>query len=526
MPARNNFSSRVYVSEDPKTIICQLCSNFYDLGWVTGSGGGMSIKVDDKVYVAPSGVQKEDLIVDDVFTLSAVDKNVVLEQPRTPFLTQSACTPLWYEVFKYRPKVNSVIHTHSMNAQLCTLLNGDMDKEFRITHFEMLKGVGFHGYEDELIIPIIDNRPTEDLLAEQLGEAVQRYPKANAVLVRRHGVYVWGDSWTDAKIHAECYDYLFETALKAKSMGIDVTAKPKFGSYNVKSQVPIASKRKRENPIEVGREEAAFSMNRSHKIEDDIQNTPKRAKVFLFDIEGTTTPITFVKDVLFPYASNNVKSFLQRTWDSPQTKEDIRSLLEQALADQSSDLKGVPTVTESESKEEMIEMISEYVQWNITEDRKISALKQLQGRIWSEGYQSGDLKSLVYEDVKRFFAKADSIDDTRIAIYSSGSRHAQNLLFKHSDQGDLRRYLSCYFDTAVGNKRDSKSYSDIGLSLGVDDYEDILFLTDVYEEAVAADAAGFRVTITERPGNAPLPDHNKFPVITTLDDLAIDHSEK
>lgn len=244
MAMRSNFHERLYKSDEPKQLICQLCQNFYDLGWVTGSGGGMSIKVDDRVYVAPSGVQKEDLIVQDVFTLSAADKDIMIEAPATPNLRQSACTPLWYEVFKHRPQARSVIHTHSMNAQMCTLLNGDEDKEFRITHFEMLKGVGGHGYEDELVVPIIDNRPTEDLLAEQLGEAVMNYPKANAVLVRRHGLYVWGDSWKEAKLHAESYDYLFETALKARTLGIDVTAKPTRGTYNV---APADKKRKSES---------------------------------------------------------------------------------------------------------------------------------------------------------------------------------------------------------------------------------------------------------------------------------------
>ena len=232
MALRSNFNNRLYQSDDPKQLICQICQNFYDLGWVTGSGGGMSIKRGEKVFVAPSGVQKEDLIIADVFTLSASDKNIVLEAPQTPNLKQSACTPLWYEVFKYRPEVNSVIHTHSMNAQLVTLMNGDDCKEFVITHFEMLKGVGGHGYEDVLVVPIIDNRPTEDLLAEQLGEAVKNYPKANAVLVRRHGLYVWGNTWQEAKIHAESYDYLFETALRLRQLGIDHTAKPTSSSYN------------------------------------------------------------------------------------------------------------------------------------------------------------------------------------------------------------------------------------------------------------------------------------------------------
>ena len=233
MALRTNFRERLYQSEDPKQLICQICQNFYDLGWVTGSGGGMSIKIGDKVYVAPSGVQKEDLIIQDIFTLSADDKNIVIDHPQTPNLKQSACTPLWYEVFKHRPEAKSVIHTHSMNAQLVTLLNGDDCKEFVITHFEMLKGVGGHGYEDVLVVPIIDNRPTEDLLAEQLGEAVLKYPKANAVLVRRHGMYVWGNSWQEAKIHAESYDYLFETALKLRQLGIDYTAKPIASTYNV-----------------------------------------------------------------------------------------------------------------------------------------------------------------------------------------------------------------------------------------------------------------------------------------------------
>ena len=128
-----------------------------------------------------------------------------------------------------------------MNAQLVTLLNGDEAKEFKITHFEMLKGVMGHGYEDMLVVPIIDNRPTEDLLAEQLGEAVKLYPKTNAVLVRRHGLYVWGNSWQQAKIHAESYDYLFETALKARELGIDFSVKPAISSYD-----PRAKKRKQD----------------------------------------------------------------------------------------------------------------------------------------------------------------------------------------------------------------------------------------------------------------------------------------
>lgn len=110
--------------------------------------------------------------------------------PKTPNLRQSACTPLWYVVYRNRPSAKCVIHTHSMNAQMATLLDPtETSDTLNITHLEMLKGVGGHGYDDQLEIPIIDNRPSEDLLAEQLEAVIQKYPKCNAVLVRRHGEY-------------------------------------------------------------------------------------------------------------------------------------------------------------------------------------------------------------------------------------------------------------------------------------------------------------------------------------------------
>lgn len=182
-----------------RCLIAQLCEQFYRFGWATGTGGGISIRVGGpsegrpwRVFVAPSGIQKEDMIGDDVFELD-MDRNVVVP-PKTPNLKQSACTPLWYIVYKHRPSAKAVIHTHSMWAQLATLLDPtETSKVLRITHLEMLKGVGHHGYDDVLEIPIIDNRPSEDLLADQLEKVINEYPNTNAVLVRRHGVYVWGD---------------------------------------------------------------------------------------------------------------------------------------------------------------------------------------------------------------------------------------------------------------------------------------------------------------------------------------------
>ena len=130
--------------EDPellKSLIAQLCAAFYDKGWVTGTGGGLSIRTDGgRVFVAPSGVQKEDLVADDMFELDMAQN--IVAAPRTPKLKLSACTPLWYVVYRLRPQARCVIHTHSMWAQVATLLGGpaaDARDTLRVTHLEMLK---------------------------------------------------------------------------------------------------------------------------------------------------------------------------------------------------------------------------------------------------------------------------------------------------------------------------------------------------------------------------------------------------
>ena len=175
---------------------------------------------------------KEDMVGDDVFELD-MDMGVI-RPPRTPNLRLSACTPLWYTVYRNRPSVMCVIHTHSMHAQLATLLDPtETCPSLRLTHLEMLKGVGNHSYDDLLEVPIIDNRPTEDLLADQMEEALLTYPKCNAVLVRRHGLYVWGDSWEQAKAQCESFDYLFESAVKMRSLGLECGMVPKSGTYYV-----------------------------------------------------------------------------------------------------------------------------------------------------------------------------------------------------------------------------------------------------------------------------------------------------
>lgn len=206
--------------QDPRDLIVELCRQFYTQGWVSGTGGGISIRDGERYYIAPSGVQKERLASDDLFVLDA-DENV-LESPANSAYRPSACTPLFFNAFRMRG-AGAVLHSHSVNAMLATLIFED---SFRITHLEMMKGIEGVGYHDELVVPIIQNTAHECDLADSMAEAMAAHPAAFAVLVKRHGVYVWGKDWAQAKTHAECYDYLFEAAVRMKAIGVDPAAVP------------------------------------------------------------------------------------------------------------------------------------------------------------------------------------------------------------------------------------------------------------------------------------------------------------
>ncbi|XP_075725701.1 uncharacterized protein LOC119180002 isoform X2 [Rhipicephalus microplus] len=214
--------------EHPRNLIPELCRQFYDLGWVTGTGGGISIRHGHEIYIAPSGVQKERIAAEDLF-VQDMEERFLSGPPPHKKLRKSECTPLFMNAFTLRG-AGAVIHTHSKAAVLATLLYPGT--EFRITHQEMIKGIkkGQSGisyrYDEELVVPIIENTPFERDLKESMREAMERYPDTCAVLVRRHGVYVWGDSWQRAKTMCECYDYLFDIAVQMKRLGMDPMLPP------------------------------------------------------------------------------------------------------------------------------------------------------------------------------------------------------------------------------------------------------------------------------------------------------------
>ncbi|GAV72310.1 Aldolase_II domain-containing protein/HAD_2 domain-containing protein [Cephalotus follicularis] len=507
-------SSQAYLESkavvDTRVLLSQLCRQFYTLGWVSGTGGSIAIKAHDDsvpkpqqlILMSPSGVQKERMEPEDMYVLSANGSFLSSPSPKPyphkpPKCSDSA--PVFLKAYEMR-NAGAVIHSHGMESCLVTMLN-PLSKEFRITHMEMIKGIQGHGYYDELVVPIIENTAYENELTDSLAKAIEAYPKATAVLVRNHGIYIWGESWISAKTQAECYHYLFDAAIKLHQLGLDWST-PNHGPIQ-KVKGYLGSNGSVDVSVKAG------------TMDSDVKIDPLQ-RYILLDIEGTTTPMSFVTDVLFPYARDNVERHLSATYDSPETQEDIKLLRSQVQDDLAQGVIGaVPIPLDDERKQEMIVALAANVYAMIKADRKITALKQLQGHIWQTGYKKNELKGIVYEDVPEALKKWH-FSGIKVYIYSSGSRLAQRLIFGNTNYGDLRLYLSGFFDTTVGNKRETRSYVEISESLGVDEPSNILFVTDVYQEAVAAKAAGLEVIISVRPGNAPLPENHGFRTISSL----------
>lgn len=207
------------------TLICELCRQFYTLGWVSGTGGGISIRDAHGVWMAPSGVQKERIDPADVFLLAEVwDRVEVLEQPRDASLRLSECQPLFFNAFAQR-NAGAVIHSHSIWSVLAARLASPDGSAgvFRSRNLEMQKGLRGLGCFDELCVPIISNTPRESQLRDSMAAAMQAHPDVDAVIVAGHGVYVWGRDWVEAKTQAECLDYLMRVAVEAHRLGLPVS---------------------------------------------------------------------------------------------------------------------------------------------------------------------------------------------------------------------------------------------------------------------------------------------------------------
>jgi enolase-phosphatase E1 len=217
-------------------------------------------------------------------------------------------------------------------------------------------------------------------------------------------------------------------------------------------------------------------------------------RTIVTDIEGTTSSISFVKDVLFPYAYKRLPAFIETHGDKPE----VQHWLHEAAKEEG--------IVEA-PRQEVIELL---LRW-IREDRKSTALKALQGMIWQEGYEGGDYQAHVYPEVSA------ALHAWR--VYSSGSVPAQKLFFRYSDAGDLTPMFSGYFDTETGPKRERRSYELIAEAIG-EQPAHILFLSDIVEELDAARDAGLRTGWLLREP-LEMPDAPRHPAYRSFDDIVL-----
>ncbi len=226
-------------------------------------------------------------------------------------------------------------------------------------------------------------------------------------------------------------------------------------------------------------------------------------KIIITDIEGTTSSISFVKDVLFPYARAHISDFVLAREHEPHIKKLLKDVC---------DVTGETLST--------ADIIKQLIQW-IDEDQKITALKALQGLIWEAGYQKGDFNGHLYDDALENLQKWHA-QGIQLYVYSSGSVYAQKLLFSHTIAGDLTPIFSDYFDTQIGNKKEVQSYQAIIASINAPANE-MLFLSDAVEELDAAKQAGLH-TICLNRDNSQHSDLAHFQV-TNFNDIELKHYE-
>jgi len=229
-------------------------------------------------------------------------------------------------------------------------------------------------------------------------------------------------------------------------------------------------------------------------------------KAIITDIEGTTTDIDFVHQVLFPYAAKHLPSFVRQNAREPE----VRACLQQTLDTMTSE-----NQSRSSHHSDEDSAIAQLLEW-IEEDRKHPALKALQGMIWKKGYEEAAYHPHVYEDVP-LALKQWKHEGITLGVYSSGSVEAQHYLFRYSVAGDLTPYFSHYFDTKIGTKREKESYHRIQEALNLPANQ-ILFLSDIPAELEAAHAAGLQVIHVRRDERTPI---SQFKTVSSFSEIAL-----
>ncbi len=232
----------------------------------------------------------------------------------------------------------------------------------------------------------------------------------------------------------------------------------------------------------------------------------------LLDIEGTTCPVSFVGEVLFPYAKQQMPAFLADQAENPIVQELLIQVFEAWDKDTDNE---AAALRQRYCQSDSLAAVS-YLDWLIEKDRKLTPLKELQGLIWRQGYDQGLLKAPLYADVPEALERWHSAG-LELSTYSSGSINAQKLLYRHSSYGDLSILFRSWFDTNIGSKVSSQSYTKIAEALKSSP-EQIVFISDRKSELIAAAEAGIKVLFSQRVDN-PETDNGNFIAVNNYADL-------
>jgi len=426
---------------DLRLALSQLMAGLYRRGWCDGTGGNFSTVLTRQplqLLMAPSGVHKGEVQSEALIVVNA-DGTVADGAGRA-----SAETLLHLAIVR-QTGAGAVLHTHSQAATLLSQRLGQQwPAELMLEGLEMLKGLeGVSSHDTAVALPVLPNDQDLQRLSNRASPLLADAP--HGLLIAGHGLYAWGADLPSARRHLEILEFLLEQRWR------QLLLEPQGLQPRLISGV-------------------------DHVV---------------LDIEGTTCPVSFVSTVLFPYAAARLESYLADTSDKPEVQQLLEAVRQARAVDPAAAAAGLDCSSTSP--------VVPYLQWLIKADRKLTALKDLQGMIWADGYATGALQGPLFPDVAPALRRWQR-QGLSLSVYSSGSVKAQQLLYGHSSAGDLRPLFSHWFDTRLGPKDDCSSYAAIAEQLKSAP-ERVLFISDANAELIAARAAGLRVVFSDRPGN-------------------------
>ena len=433
-------------------------------GWCEGTGGNFSCVLQRQplqLLMAPSGVDKGSVSPEQLIVVD--ERGEVLRGSGRA----SAETELHLALVQ-TCGAGAVLHTHSQAGTLLSqhyAPHGAGVAQLSLQDLEMLKGLeGVSSHTSRVAIPVLDNdqdlRRLRSMAEPHLGAAPY------GLLIAGHGLYAWGKDLGTARRHLEILEFLLEQHWRQLLLQTLAPRTPRLQRHGL--------------------------------------------RWVLLDIEGTTCPVSFVAGELFPYAAEQMGALLL----ARQGDLEVQALV--AAVDTAWEQDPDPQAQALRQRDPAD--VLTYLQWLIREDRKLTPLKELQGLVWEQGYRSGALRGPLFGDVPAALRRWSSAG-LQLAVYSSGSVTAQQLIYGYSNAGDLRPLFSGWFDTRSGPKQEAASYLNIANQLGVP-AEQVLFISDAKAECQAAASTGMQVIFSCREGN-PEQNSGKFEQISSFDELEL-----